>query len=377
MTTGAAPAVHYLQSGNVPQARQSLELLLGEALSAGDGPLASRAEAALDLCNLVSAIDQGTLELHEAHQVMLARRGAERQAALDALLALLSPQLAQSRPMATIALSGLAIPFALGVVEVPLPPALRRRPAELEVRLLGSFEVSVDGRDLGGWRSNRARMLFAYLALNRPEPVSRLQLMALFWPDHSEERAENNLSLTAMAARRLLKSASPDMGDIIAVRNGAYSLDAGVWLDVDAFTTAAGRAGSLEARGLRAEAAETLDEARSLYHGQLLPSDLYEDWTVEPRQRLDDLYTDAMMRRGRLARLDRDFELSVDLGRRLLERDPASEEAHRQMVLDYLELGQRTRALRQIELCRAALRRHLGVEPDERTQAVFRRVLDA
>ena len=38
----------------------------------------------------------------------------------------------------------------------------------------------------------------------------------------------------------------------------------------------------------------------------------------------------------------------------------------------YAATGQRTRALRQMEVCREALARHLGVEPEPETVAMYR-----
>jgi DNA-binding SARP family transcriptional activator len=202
--------------------------------------------------------------------------------------------------------------------------------------------------------------------------------MGLFWPEHSEERAENNLSLTVMAARRALEEAAPAAGELISVNRGAYTFAAGdVWLDSEAFMDAAGRAGALESAGRREEATKALDEALGLYAGDLLPGDLYEEWTLEARARLQDVFTDLLLRRARIAARAGDHETSIRLHRRILERDPASEEAHRGLISAYLELGQRSRALRQAVACREALARHLGVGPDEQTLALFRRALQS
>jgi len=374
-------AIKDIESGSVEDARESIERFRMVAFASGDSPLASRLAAAIGLCRLLTSLDRGTIELEEAHRAVLIRRDAERRAAVDSLRALLlsvpsEPEAGDVGP--AIAFSGFVIPFALGVVEIPLPGRLRGARTELKVRLLGPCEVEVNGHRLERWRSNRARLLFAYLVLNHPEPVSRQHLMGLFWPEHSEERAENNLSLTVMATRRILTSASQAARDLIGARSGVYALeDADVWLDARAFSASVERAGVLDAQGQGQEAARVLDEAMGLYAGQLLSTDLFEDWTIEPRQRLEDLFTDALMRRGRLARLAGDLELSVQLNRSLLERDPAAEEAHRQLILDYLNLGQRSRALRQVVACREALQRHLGVAPGAATLAVFRQALDA
>ncbi|MFI5269787.1 MAG: bacterial transcriptional activator domain-containing protein, partial [Chloroflexota bacterium] len=83
---------------------------------------------------------------------------------------------------------------------------------------------------------------------------------------------------------------------------------------------------------------------------------------------------DVLQRRAGLARRANDYDMSIDLNRRLLARDPAYEAAHRQLMLDYLSTGQRSRAVAQMTLCREALMRHLGVEPEPATQVVFAKV---
>jgi DNA-binding SARP family transcriptional activator len=228
---------------------------------------------------------------------------------------------------------------------------------------------------LDTWRSRRARQILAYLALNRHDDLSRHRLMGVFWPEHSEERAENNLSLTILALRRLLDAGGSASESVIRFRAPSYGIEASeLWLDTEAFEDAVARAGHYEALREDEAAATALDEALGLYGGDLLPADAYEEWTVETRQHLQDVHTDALQRRARLARDAGDHDLSIELNRRLLTRDPAFEPAHRQLMLDYLATGQRSRAAAQMQVCSEALRRHLGVVPDAATRAVFRRI---
>jgi DNA-binding SARP family transcriptional activator len=254
-------------------------------------------------------------------------------------------------------------------------PAAKTASKRLRIRMLGRFEVEVDGVVVESWRSKRARQLCAYLALNRREDLSRHRLMGIFWPEHPEDRAENNLSLTVMALRRLLDGERSGNATLVPFRASAYALEpSNLWLDTDAFEEAASAAARLEAAPDLEAAAASLDEAIELYAGDLLPADVYEDWTVDLRQHLQDLHTDVLQRRAGLARRASDYDTSIDLNRRLLSRDPAYEAAHRQLMLDYLSTGQRSRAVAQMTLCREALMRHLGVEPEPATQVVFAKV---
>jgi DNA-binding SARP family transcriptional activator len=196
--------------------------------------------------------------------------------------------------------------------------------------------------------------------------------MGLFWPDYPEARAENNLSLTVMALRRLLSPASGASDEIIGFQAGCYFVDVTrVKLDVDDFDSDMGQAVHLEVTGDLDGAAQVLDRAIDGYGGDLLPVEIYEDWTAARRRHLQDQFAGALRRRARIARTFGDLETSIRLNHRLLDIDAADEATHRQLVLDYLHAGQRSRAVQQAEACREALARHLGAGPEPETLAVF------
>jgi DNA-binding SARP family transcriptional activator len=327
--------------------------------------------------NAVTALHQLLLDVGEARRNLNALYESEA-----ALLALIESMANTREDAARTAGWGRALPLMLGpaseepaIDTVATPAVPGKVPAGMRVRLLGRFDVEIDGAPLPAWRSRRARQLFQYLLLNHGEDVSRHRLMGMFWPDHSEERAENNLSLTVMTLRRVLEQTAPGAGARVAFGAGSYHLDAHeLWLDVDAFNAAIERGRGLAKAGDQAKAAEAYDTAIALYGGELLPGELYEEWTAGRRQRLQDRYVEALQHRAALGRLGGDSELSIRLLERVLEVDPALEAAHRQLILDYLQLGQRSRAAQQVEACREALRRHLGEEPDRESMAVFARV---
>ena len=62
----------------------------------------------------------------------------------------------------------------------------------LEVRLLGQFDVRLDGVPIE-LPSRRAQSLLAYLLLNPRTPHRREQLAGLLWPDATESNARSNL----------------------------------------------------------------------------------------------------------------------------------------------------------------------------------------
>jgi two-component SAPR family response regulator len=110
------------------------------------------------------------------------------------------------------------------------------------------------------------------------------------------------------------------------------------------------------------------ERAVSLYRGDLLPGELYCDWTVMERERLLSMYLTVL---GRLVQLYVDagrYAQAIDSGFQLLGRDPCREDIHRIIMRCYCFMGQRSRALRHYEISAEALHAQLGLAPDDALQ---------
>ena len=73
----------------------------------------------------------------------------------------------------------------------------------LEVRLLGQFRVTLDGKTVE-IASRPAQSLFAYLILNPSTEHRREKLAGLLWPDSSESNARNNLRQALWRIRKAI-----------------------------------------------------------------------------------------------------------------------------------------------------------------------------
>src|SRR5512141_1251492 len=102
-------------------------------------------------------------------------------------------------------------------------------PGALQVRLLGQFRLTVDGRPVDGPTTGRLQSLFAYLLLHADTPQPRAHLSFTFWPDASESNARNNLRQLLHQLRQALPD--PDRylrADANSVRwapDSSFSLD--------------------------------------------------------------------------------------------------------------------------------------------------------
>jgi DNA-binding SARP family transcriptional activator len=208
----------------------------------------------------------------------------------------------------------------------------------VHITLLGGFDVVVDGRRVppSEWRRRQAAALVKLLALTPGRSLHRERVIDTLWPDLDLDDAAPRLHKAAHYARRSL-------GDprslVLSGETVALAPDAEVAVDVLHFQRLAESARD----------AQTAGDAADAYAGELLPPDLYEPWTEEPRERLRLLYL-------RMLRMADRWEAVADA-------DPADEAAHLAVIRSLARAGNRRSALRQFERLERGLRRELGVAP--------------
>ena len=244
----------------------------------------------------------------------------------------------------------------------------------VRVHLLGGFRVACGSREIPAprWRLRKAQHLVKLLALAPDRRLDRDQALDLLWPDLTPEAAANNLRFALHVARRLMEpvlaATAPPVelhlrGDWITL----WPADR-VWTDVAAFEAAA-------AAARRRQEVAAYQVAVSLYGGDLLPEDRYEDWPASRREELRQSYLALLLELAVLQAAGGDADGAIATLQRAVAHDPAHEAAHAALLRLYALTGQRLQALRQYQRLRAALRTELDIDPDPTTQQLYLQIL--
>jgi predicted ATPase/DNA-binding SARP family transcriptional activator len=245
-------------------------------------------------------------------------------------------------------------------------PGGRGAPSLLEIRLLGAFELRIDGRDVGttGWRLRKATDLVKILALEPGHRLHRERLVDLLWPDKDPAAGANNLYQAVHAVRAALATpAAVGIHEaIVGLGDGALS----VRVDVEEFEDIAGSA---------AGRTESLEHARSLYRGELLPDDPYAEWAIARRETLGPEQLSVLRELALAYERDGRRDASIHVLREALAIDPLNEELQRRVIRLEAEGGNRAAAVRRFQTLRAGLRTELDVEPAEETFEAYREAL--
>jgi DNA-binding SARP family transcriptional activator len=244
----------------------------------------------------------------------------------------------------------------------------------LRVELLGGFRIAFGANELPaeGWRLAKARSLVKIIALAPDQSIHREQVIELLWPELDPDSGSNNLHQALHVARRSLGALMPEAQPtrILRLERGVLRLTPPVplWIDVDAFEQSVN--GLTDASDLSAYYA-----ALDLYRGDLLPDDLYEDWTYERRAALREQYLNLLDRLARLHQERREPTPAIDALRRIVAIEPDQEEAHRALMELYALTGRRQQALRQYERLRDILEHDLEMEPEPATDELHQAIL--
>jgi len=240
----------------------------------------------------------------------------------------------------------------------------------LSITLLGGFSVARDDTVVPptAWRLRKGADLVKLLALAPGHRLQREEVMDALWPNKDPAAASNNLYQALHAARNALGREGDD--GWLDLRDGVLSLERRrhLWIDVEAFEEAA-------ARALGGEP-DLFPEAMAIYHGDLLPDDRYEEWSVERRNSLAARHRQLLAEWVGLLDARGQLDDALAVSRELLADDPADEAACRLLMRLEARRGNRSGALRSFEALRARLRADLDVEASAETLALHQAIVD-
>jgi WD40 repeat protein/class 3 adenylate cyclase len=230
--------------------------------------------------------------------------------------------------------------------------------AMLQIRLLGQFDVRLDGKRIL-IPSRAGQSLLAYLVLTPGTPHRREKLGGILWPDFSEETARKNLRHELWRIRKAISTQQPTAPGYLQAEEFtiAFNRQTEHWLDVAQMERPELDLGSLISN-------------LALYQGELLPG-FYEDWIVLERERIRVIFDTKMEQLlGQLIAAER-WTAVQEQAERWLSLGNALEPAYRALMLACGARGDMARVSSIYQRCMKQLDEQFGLEPSAETRALY------
>lgn len=236
----------------------------------------------------------------------------------------------------------------------------------LSIALLGAPTLTLAGNPLAVTR-RKSRAVLYYLAAHE-RPLTRDQLLTLFWPDLDRAAAQQTLRTTLHGLRKALGAALVSDEDTLS-----FSTDTAI--DVRHFESA------LQAARPTSNL-QLLTTTLQLYRddflaGFTLPdAPAFDDWAAIEREHYRRLAVRAWSTLSRLHEDNGDHPAALESLERALAFDPLQEDLQRTaMRLHYLA-GDRAAAIRRYDTLRKLLDEEMGVPPMAETRTVYDSIIN-
>ena len=240
------------------------------------------------------------------------------------------------------------------------------------VQLCGAFAVELQGRRIDNLLPGRqGRLVFAYVALSRLQPVSRDSLIEALWADGSPADAGGALSALISKTRAVVGA------DVLRGRSDLIlALPEPAHIDVEVAVSKLHSAESAVAVGAWRCAWSPAQSALMVARRMFLP-EAEAPWVERWHRRLADV---------RIRALESYAKTCLELGgaelpgaeraaRELVDVAPLRESGHLLLMGALTASGNVAEALATYERLRISLREELGVNPSEAVQDAYLRLL--
>jgi WD40 repeat protein/class 3 adenylate cyclase len=228
----------------------------------------------------------------------------------------------------------------------------------LQVRLLGQFDIRVDGKRVT-IPSRAGQSLLAYLMLTVGTAHRREKLAGILWPDTTDENARKNLRQELWRIRKAISTGQPAekeylLADEITL---TFNRESEYWLDVS----------QIERPDLDLQ---SLIVNLSLYQGELLPG-FYDEWVAIERERIQAIFESKMEQLlEQLIAAERWIAVQ-EWGERWLSLSGVREPAYRALMLASGVRGDMAKVASLYQRCTAELLENIGVEPSAETRGLY------
>ncbi|MBK7985847.1 MAG: tetratricopeptide repeat protein [Ignavibacteria bacterium] len=236
----------------------------------------------------------------------------------------------------------------------------------ISICFFGRFRINVNGKDITPeqWKRKRNRDIFKYIALHYKQTIPVEKIIDIFWGYDPPANAANIIWNAASVIRSIFEPDLPKGAPsaYLIAADKSYTLDFGEKADIDFYTFSsllqkAEKISDIQKR------IETIENAIALYEGDLLPEDIYEEWTETKREEYTSYYIVACLECSRYYAEQEKFSLSARYAKKVIAIDNTYRKAYEILVKVCKENGNINEAHRSIAQCKKQYTIEYGEAP--------------
>ncbi len=251
---------------------------------------------------------------------------------------------------------------------------------QIEIRFLGDFQFSIDGKSISdnAWKRKTARTIIKILILNGPNIVTIDQLIEACEAHSPSNNNRQTIYSRISDIRHLLEpnlKRATQSEYITRKGNGyAFSFAGECWIDIEEFKTHIESATQFEENRDWEQAMSSFKQAISLYAGDFLGEDLYEEWTQPFREQYRCKFLSCLERMAALCRQKRHLHESLEYINQAIKLESHHERLYQEKMELQALLGQKEQALDTFQEFHNIADTYLGATPSTETYGLYKQI---
>lgn len=247
---------------------------------------------------------------------------------------------------------------------------------KLYVRMLGGFSLTYDGKPVALERNSgtKATQLLEYLIYHKGERVPRDRLVEVLYGDDDISNPQNNLKVNIFRLRKLLASSQLPDYEYIVHRNGTYSWQSEIDVEIDALSFAQVAHEGVDFRRSPEHRCELMLEAISLYTGEFLPMIASEPWVAVESVKYREMYMSCVNNVFTLLQTEGRYDDALTVCEKAIKICPYEEDIHLKRISALIDLRRYQDALAAYDEASRMFLEELGVSPSQKMLELYRRI---
>lgn len=249
----------------------------------------------------------------------------------------------------------------------------------LRIKCLGNFQIW-RGEELiedKQWQRVQPKNLLKVLLTQGAWHAAREVIMEDLWPEGEPQANEKNFKVTLHRLRKVLEPGMDKSfgSSYLHLVDNRLTLDQDLCsVDIEDFLTFSGYGQEEEKKENIKKAIFWYGKATDLYTGDFLAEDLYLACAESKRQAFKKKQIEVLFRMAALYEKQGKAKRAIQCCQRIIGLEPVLEEAYQKMMCLYGNCGMQNAAIRIYKAYQKMLTAEFSCEPDEATQAIYRRI---
>ncbi len=233
---------------------------------------------------------------------------------------------------------------------------------DLKIYTLGQFKVIKGDKDLSQKypRSSKPWLFFQFLITEAGVALPSELIIETLWGDNHIANPQHSLRNLVYRLRQMLEDSGEEQYIKQIQGNYCFNTSCNYWYDFEELERLSNQAFSLPDDD--PQKIDLLTAAFELYRGEFLPSQPYDEWTVNMRTYCQRIFLKVAMELSLLYQRNEMWEDKINICERALQFEPFEDNLHRNYIQALINSEQKARARRHFHQTNTLFQEELGVD---------------